>query len=54
MTEVIPETSEPLEKGLTTEQDLRDFVVDHPLRRWTSLNPKFFEDTVIEKELDNG
>jgi hypothetical protein len=54
ITKVIAEASEPLENGLITEQDLRDFVFDHPLRLWTSLNPKFFEGTVIEKELDNG
>ncbi len=54
MREVIEEASEPLEKGLMSERDFRDFVFDNPVRLWTSLNPKFFEGTVIEQEAAIG
>jgi hypothetical protein len=54
MTQVIAEAREPLEKGLITELDFRDFVFGNPLRLWTSLNPSFFEGTCIEKEVVVG
>jgi hypothetical protein len=46
-----------VEHGLIGEDDFRDFVFANPARLWTSMNPHFFNGTVVEgavKELLNG
>jgi predicted TIM-barrel fold metal-dependent hydrolase len=48
MAEVLEEVIEPLDEGLVTDEDLRDFVFADPVRLWTSTNPQFFAGTVVE------
>ncbi len=50
MAEVLEEVYEPLEDGLLTAADLRDFVFANPVRLWTSTNPRFFDGTVVERD----
>jgi len=57
MTEVTEEAYEMVEHGLVGEEDFCDFVFANPARLWTSLNPRFFDGTVVEgavKGLLNG
>jgi predicted TIM-barrel fold metal-dependent hydrolase len=49
MAEVLEEVYEPVEKGLLDPSDLREFVFANPVRLWTSTNPDFFRDTVVEQ-----
>jgi predicted TIM-barrel fold metal-dependent hydrolase len=49
MREVTEEAYEPVEKGLITQEDFRDFVFGNPVRVWTGLNPDFFRGTAVEK-----
>src|SRR5262245_18949810 len=48
MDEVLEEVYEPLEDGLITAEDLRDFVFANPVRLWTSTNPTFSCGTTVE------
>ena len=48
MRDVIPETSELLEDGLVSADDFRLFVCDNPIRLHGSMNPDFFQGTVVE------
>jgi hypothetical protein len=48
MEQVLEEVYEPLEEGLITAADLRDFVFANPVRLWTSANPQFFKGTAVE------
>ena len=49
MRDVLEEAYEPVEKGLMTTADLRDFVFTNPVRLWTANNPDFFRGTVVEQ-----
>ena len=49
MDEVLEEVYEPVEKGLLTEADLREFLFANPVRLWTAANPQFFHGTAVEK-----
>ena len=33
------------------EDDFRDFVFANPARLWTSMNPNFFNGTVVESQV---
>jgi predicted TIM-barrel fold metal-dependent hydrolase len=48
MEEVLEELIEPLDDGVITADDLRDFVFADPVRLWTSTNRRFFEGTVVD------
>ena len=48
MSEVTAEAYEPVEHGIMTEDDFRDFVFGNPIKLWTALNPDFFKGTVVE------
>jgi hypothetical protein len=48
MADVLEEVYEPVDDGLVTADDLRDFVFADPVRLWTSTNPRFFAGTVVE------
>jgi hypothetical protein len=48
MDEVLEEVHEPVDDGLMTSTDLRDFVFTNPVRLWTATNPGFFAGTVVE------
>jgi predicted TIM-barrel fold metal-dependent hydrolase len=50
MEDVLEEVYEPVEHGLLTDADLRDFVFTNPARLWTSTNPGFFTGTAVEKD----
>ena len=48
MTEVTEEAYELVEHGLISEANFRDFVFANPARLWTSMNPGFFNGTVVD------
>jgi predicted TIM-barrel fold metal-dependent hydrolase len=52
MTEVLEEAYEPVQDGLMTEQDFRDFVFANPARLWTAGNPDFFKGTRVESAVN--
>jgi predicted TIM-barrel fold metal-dependent hydrolase len=45
---VLAEAYEPVERGLMTEEDFRDFVFTNPMTYQTRVNPDFFKGTVVE------
>jgi hypothetical protein len=47
---VLEEAYEPVEHGAISESDFRDFVFTNGVRLHGSMNPRFFEGTVIEKQ----
>ncbi len=51
MTEVTEEAYEPVEHGIMTEDDFRDFVFTNPTTLWTGMNPHFFTGTVVEQQV---
>ena len=51
VTEVVAEAYELVEKNLITEEDFRDFVLTNAVSFYTSMNPEFFNRTVIEKDV---
>jgi predicted TIM-barrel fold metal-dependent hydrolase len=51
MREVASEAHEPVDKGLMSEQDFRDFTFTNPVELWTASNPDFFAATVVENEV---
>ena len=52
MSEVLEEAWEPVEEGLISEPDFRDFAFGNAARLWTRLNPDFFRGTAVEKAVD--
>jgi predicted TIM-barrel fold metal-dependent hydrolase len=52
MTDVLPEAREMVESGRISEPDFRDFVFANAARFWTAANPRFFEGTAVEREVD--
>ena len=51
MREVLSEAIEPLEEGILSKADFRDFVFTHAARFYTDTNAAFFEGTIIEGEV---
>ncbi len=49
--EVLAESYELVEGGLITEDDFRDFTFSHTAELHAGMNPDFFKDTVIEKDV---
>jgi predicted TIM-barrel fold metal-dependent hydrolase len=49
MTEVVPEAYEPVEHGLMTQDDFRDFMFTNAVRFWGEVDPQFFKGTVVER-----
>jgi SAM-dependent methyltransferase len=47
MREVLAEAWELVEDGHMTEEDFREFTCGNAMRMLTSMNPRFFEDTVV-------
>jgi predicted TIM-barrel fold metal-dependent hydrolase len=47
MTEVLGEACEMVDKGLLSEENLRDFLFSNPVKFWAGGNPGFFEHTVV-------
>ena len=48
MSDILHEAHEPVDKGLITKKDFRDFVFGNPARLWTATNPDFFRGTAVE------
>jgi len=48
MTEVVAEAHELVDKGVLSAEDFRDFVFTNPVTLWTTMNPDFFNGTVVE------
>jgi len=51
MREVLAEAIEPLDKGIMSPEDFRDFVFVNATRFYTDTNPDFFEGTVVEQSV---
>jgi predicted TIM-barrel fold metal-dependent hydrolase len=49
MTEPVEEAWELVEHGRVTRQDFREFTFVNPVKLHAGMNPKFFEDTVVEQ-----
>ncbi len=54
MKEVVAEAYEPVEKGLITEEDFRDFMFTNPVSLHAGMNPDFFKGTAVETEVARG
>ena len=52
MREVIAEAYEPVERGLITERDFRDFIFANPVKLWAGMNPDFFKGTIVEHDVE--
>jgi len=48
MTDVLKEAYEPVEEGLITRDDLRDFLFTNPAQFFGEANPDFFKGTSVE------
>lgn len=48
MRDVLPEAAELVEHGFVDRDDFRRFVCDNPIRLHGTMNPRFFEGTVVE------
>jgi hypothetical protein len=46
--DVLAEAHEPVERGLMSEEDFKDFVFTNPMTFQTRVNPDFFKGTVVE------
>jgi len=53
MTKILVEAYEPVEDGLISSEDFSDFVFRNPVRLFTEMNPKFFQGTAVESEVEN-
>lgn len=51
MREVLAEAIKPLDKGIMSPEDFRDFVFVNATRFYTDTNPDFFEGTVVEQSV---
>jgi predicted TIM-barrel fold metal-dependent hydrolase len=49
---VLCEAHEMLEDGHVSSDDFRDFVFGNAARFWTALNPDFFRETAVEREVE--
>ncbi|MBV9152006.1 MAG: amidohydrolase, partial [Alphaproteobacteria bacterium] len=47
---VLPEAYELVERGFITKDDFRDFTFENAVRLWGTVNPRFFDGTVVAKE----
>jgi hypothetical protein len=45
---VLEEAHELVDDGLMTAEDFRDFSFVNPAGLWASMNPDFFQGTVVE------
>jgi predicted TIM-barrel fold metal-dependent hydrolase len=51
MTEVIEEAWELVERGVLSEEQLKQFTFSNPARFWTHLDRDFFKGTAVEKQV---
>jgi hypothetical protein len=54
MAEAAEEAHELVEEGVITTADFRDMVFIDPARFWTSTNPDFFKDTIVEDAVNKA
>jgi hypothetical protein len=52
MLDVVEEAYEPVERGLITPEDFREFVFTNAVRLHGGPNPNFFKGTRVEAEVD--
>ncbi len=50
MTEALAEAYEPVEKGLMSPDDFREFAFANQVRLYAHTNPRFFEGTAVADE----
>jgi hypothetical protein len=48
MADALHEAHEPVDDGILTEEQFREFVFSHPVRLSTEMNPNFFVGTRVE------
>ena len=51
---VVEEAYEPVEKGLMTEENFKEFVFLNAVSMYTGMDPEFFKGTRIESEVDRA
>jgi hypothetical protein len=51
MAAILEESYELVERGIITEAELRDFTFTNPVGFLAGMNPDFFKDTAVEKEV---
>jgi len=51
MSQVLVETYELVEDRILTPEDFRKFMFSNAVEMYTSMNPDFFKDTVVESEV---
>ena len=54
MEEVVEEAFEPVEQGLITEEDFKEFVFLNAVSLYTDMNPEFFKGTRIEADVERA
>ncbi|MGY8817506.1 MAG: hypothetical protein ACKVHB_07045, partial [Pseudomonadales bacterium] len=47
----VPDAYKNVEKGLFSDRDFESFMFANPVNLYTRQNPKFFDGTIIEKEV---
>jgi hypothetical protein len=52
--DVLHEAYEPVERGLISEEDFRDFVFTNPMTFQTRVNPDFFKGTAVEGAVEKA
>src|SRR5690348_15903049 len=52
MRDATAEAYELVEHGLLNEEEFRDFAFANAAGMWCSMNPKFFEGTIVEGEVE--
>jgi hypothetical protein len=48
----VPDAYKNVEKGLFTDEDFEAFMFNNPVNLYTSQNPRFFEGTIIDKQVE--
>ena len=54
MSEAVAEAYEPVENGLISPEDFRDFAFTNQLRLYAHNNPNFFKGTIVEEAADDA
>ncbi len=53
LSDVLPESRELVEDGLLSEAGYRKFTFEYPVRLHTDMNPKFFDGTAVEAQVND-
>lgn len=52
LSDVLPESREPVDDGILSEEGYRKFTFEYPVRLHTDMNPAFFDGTAVEREVN--